>query len=102
MKTVKIAFDDILLDQTAAASLLMEACARGGWMLSGICELSDSLAVFLSKGDDDIKGFVFDRFSGDDDESRLADVRQRYDSGFDIVGTFFIGDQAWALYKKRI
>ncbi len=100
MKTVRIAFDDILFDQTAAASLLMEACARGGWMLSGICELSDSLAVFLLKGEEDVKGFVFDRLSGDD-ESRLADARQRYDSGFDIVGTFFIGDQAWALYKKR-
>ena len=102
MKIIKILFDDILVDQSECAQIISNACKRGNWTVSGICELSGAVAVVLLPGkDDNTKGVVFAKFAEDDNDGKVAEIHDHYRGGHDLVGTFYIDDQLWGLFKKR-
>ncbi|HPN84568.1 MAG TPA: hypothetical protein PK821_04440 [Victivallales bacterium] len=100
MKIIEISFDDILFDKTAASDVLDNACKRGGWTVSSVCELSDSIAVILTKSGNGDARLVFAKFARSSDDDIIAEIGDRYNSGFDLIGTFFISDSPWALYRR--
>lgn len=103
MKIVKISFNDILVDQKEAAKIIANACQKNKWAVSGICELSESVAVILmpEKEEKTKFEFIFAKFAEENDDGKIAEIHSRYQGGFDLIGTFFIDDQFWGLFKKE-
>ena len=101
MKIIKISFDDIIINPKESAKIISDACKRGKYYVSGICELSEAVAVILLPGEDSESDYVFAKFAEDDDESKIAEIHDHYRGGLDLIGTFCIDDQFWGLFKNR-
>ncbi|HOK04954.1 MAG TPA: hypothetical protein P5105_01575 [Victivallales bacterium] len=101
MKITKIPFDDILFDSKTAADIIANVCKRSKLHVSGLCELSESVAIIFSDGMEKTKNFTFAKFAEENDEGKIAEIHDRYRGGFDLIGTFFIDDQLWGLFKKK-
>ena len=106
IKIVPLNEDDILFDEEAAGKVLEKAARRlKPVRFTGVCPIgSQILFVFnecTADEDDSNAKFVFSRLPSRDFDEVSATFLSRYTGGFDILGTFFIGDDLWALFKRR-
>ena len=106
IKIISISEDDILFDAKAAGATLDKAVRRGRPLrFSGLCPIGgDVLFVFneCGRGDagDADAHFVFDKLPSRDFDDVSAVFLNRFTGGFDTLGTFFIGDDLWGLFKR--
>lgn len=103
MKKVFVSFDEILIDATQAAIMLDNACERGcNWKISSIVELSDKVMVLFEKNPHKyLCHYVFVQIDDENDDTVVADIETHFDFGFDLIGTFLIGDKKWGLFRKQ-
>lgn len=103
IKIVTLSEDDITTDPEGAADALMKSLERKTLMrFSGLCPIGKSvLFVFEETLErDTTERFVFSELPDATFEGVTAAVQIRYEGGFSTLGTFFIGDRLWGLFRK--
>lgn len=106
IKIVTLSEDDILFDEKAAAQALEKAARRlRPVRFTGLCPIGGRILFVFDEcapddpGDSDAR-FVFDRLPSRDFNEVSAVFLSRYTGGFDTLGTFFLGDDLWGLFRR--
>lgn len=105
IKIVPLSEDDILFDEEAAGKALEKAAHRlRPVRFTGVCPIGRQiLFVFnecAAEEDDSAAKFVFSKLPSRDFNEVAAVLLSRFTGGFDTLGTFFIGDDLWGLFKR--
>ena len=105
IKIITLSENDILFDEEAAGKVLEKAARRlKPVRFTGVCPIgSQILFVFnecTADEDDSSARFVFSKLPSRDFNEVSAVFLSRYTGGFDTLGTFFIGDDLWGLFKR--
>ena len=105
IKIVKFSEDDILFDAKAVSEALDKAARRlRPVRFTGLCPIGrEVLFVFnecFADEDDSDAHFVLTTLPSRDFDEVSATFLSRFTGGFDTLGTFSIGDDLWALFKR--
>ncbi len=105
IKIVPLSEDDILFDAEAAGEALDKAARRlRPVRFSGLCPIGRQVLFVFNEcdadEDDSDAKFVFSRLPSCDINEVSAAFLSRFTGGFDTLGTFFIGDDLWGLFKR--
>ena len=105
IKIIPLSEDDILFDEKAAAEALNKAARRlRPVRFTGLCPIGRQILFVFNEcsadEDDSDAKFVFSRLPSRDINEVSAVFLSRFTGGFDTLGTFFIGDDLWALFKR--
>ena len=105
IKIVPLNEDDILFDAEAAGKALEKAARRlKPVRFTGLCPIGRQILFVFNEcpaeEDDSDAKFVFSRLPSRDFDEVSATFLSRYTGGFDTLGTFFIGDDLWGLFKR--
>ena len=105
IKIIPLNEDDILFDEEAAGKALDKAARRlRPVRFSGLCPSGrEILFVFnecpADEDDSDAK-FVFSKLPSCNFDDVSAAFLSRFMGGYDTLGTFFIGEDLWGLFKR--
>ena len=105
IKIIPLNEDDILFDEEAAGKALDKAARRlRPVRFSGLCPIGrEILFVFnecpADEDDSDAK-FVFSKLPSCNFDDVSAAFLSRFIGGYDTLGTFFIGEDLWGLFKR--
>lgn len=105
IKIVTFSEDDILFDADAAGKALDKAARRlKPVRFTGLCPIGRQILFVFNEcpaeEDDSDAKFVFSRLPSRDFNEVSAVLLSRFTGGFDTLGTFFIGDDLWGLFKR--
>ena len=105
IRIITLSEDDILFDRKAAGETLDKAVRRRTPLrFTGICPIGHEILFVFNEckaGEDDGDAkFVFSKLPSRDFNEVSAAFLGRYTGGFDTLGTFDIGDDLWALFKR--
>ncbi len=105
IKIVTFSEDDILFGADAAGKALDKAARRlKPVRFSGLCPIGRQILFVFNEcpaeEDDSDAKFVFSRLPSRDFNEVSAVLLSRFTGGFDTLGTFFIGDDLWGLFKR--
>ncbi len=105
IKIVTFSEDDILFDAEAAGKALDKAARRlKPVRFTGLCPIGRQILFVFNEcpeeEDDSDARFVFSRLPSRDFNEVSAVLLSRFTGGFDTLGTFFIGDDLWGLFKR--
>ncbi len=105
IKIVPLSEDDILFDAEAAGKALDKAARRlKPVRFTGLCPIGRQILFVFNEcsadEDDSDAKFVFSRLPSRDINEVSAVFLSRFTGGFDTLGTFFIGDDLWGLFKR--
>ena len=101
IKTVRIAFDDLVFDPEAVGEMLTGCQQRRRHMrLTGAATADDVLIVLFEDSafaaDSEI---VLAPFRGQGSDEVAAEIQDRYEHGYTLRASFVIRKQTWALYE---
>lgn len=105
IKIIPLSEDDILFDAEAAGKALDKAARRlKPVRFTGLCPIGGQVLIVFNEcpadEDDSDARFVFSKLPSRDFSEVSATFLSRYTGGFDTLGTFFIGDDLWGLFKR--
>ena len=105
IKIIPLSEDDILFDAEAAGEALDKAARRlKPVRFTGVCPIGRQVLFVFNEcdadEDDSDAHFVFSMLPSRDFNEVSAAFLSRFMGGFDTLGTFFIGDDLWALFKR--
>ena len=105
IKIVPLSEDDILFDEEAAGEALEKAANRlKPVRFTGVCPIGRQILFVFNEcpaeEDDSAAKFVFSKLPSRDFNEVTAVLLSRFTGGFDTLGTFFIGDDLWGLFKR--
>ena len=105
IKIVAFSEDDILFDAKAVGDALDKAARRMRPVrFSGLCPIGGQVLFVFNEcpadEDDSDAHFVLTKLPSRDFDEVSAVFLSRYTGGFDTLGTFSIGDDLWALFKR--
>ena len=105
IKIVPLSEDDILFDEEAAGKALEKAARRlKPVRFTGLCPIGRQILFVFNEcpADEDDSGarFVFSKLPSRDFNEVAAVFLNRFTGGFDTLGTFSIGEDLWALFKR--
>ena len=105
IKIVPLSEDDILFDAEAAGEALEKAARRlRPVRFSGLCPIGREVLFVFNEcpadEDDSDAHFVLTKLESRDFDEVSAVFLSRFTGGFDTLGTFSIGDDLWALFKR--
>ena len=105
IRIITLSEDDILFDAKAAGEALDKAVRRYFPLrFTGVCPIGREILFVFNEcpadEDDSSARFVFSKLPSRDFNDVTAVLLSRYTGGFDTLGTFFIGDDLWGLFKR--
>ena len=105
IKIVKFSEDDILFDAKSVSEALDKAARRlRPVRFSGLCPIGREVLFVFNEcpadEDDSNAHFVLTKLESRDFDEVSAVFLSRFTGGFDTLGTFSIGDDLWALFKR--
>ena len=106
IKIIPLNEDDILFDAEAAGEALDKAARRlRPVRFSGVCPIGREILFVFNECPDDDPGdsdahFVFSKLPSRNFDEVSAAFLSRFIGGYDTLGTFFIGDDLWGLFKR--
>jgi hypothetical protein len=105
IRIITLSEDDILFDAKAAGEALDKAVRRYYPLrFTGVCPIGREILFVFNEcraGEDDGEArFVFSKLPSRDFQEVSAAFLSRFTGGFDTLGTFSIGDDLWALFKR--
>ena len=105
IKIIPFSEDDILFDSEAAGEALNKAARRlRPVRFTGVCPIGRQVLFVFNESDadedDSDAKFVFSQLPSRDFSEVSATFLSRFMGGYDTLGTFFIGDELWGLFKR--
>ena len=99
MRIIKIDTDDIVLGTDTVNSAVEHSAYT--LKVTGCCRYYNTIFVILEETEESYR-YIFAPLPAASEDELTALLRSRFDSGFSTITNFYINDDCWALFEKKL